>query len=320
MKIVCDNKIPYIRETLETLADEVVFLPGVDINNADLKDADALIVRTRTKCNEQLLCGTNVKFVATATIGFDHIDAAYLEKAGIYWTNCPGCNAASVEQYVREGLKCLIADGKISTEEGKNKLAVIGHGHVGSRISRMAKELGFEVYVYDPFLFPKNSFEPVYDCDVITFHTPLTRSGNYPTYHMVNADSFARLKRKPAIINSSRGEVVDNAALVDAKDKGLVSELIIDVWENEPNISLELMNRCYIATPHIAGYSANGKVNADNMVVEALCKYFGKPLPEKILPPAVDYAGYNPKEDHERLTKSPELFEKLRGDYPIRLE
>lgn len=320
MKIVCDNKIPYIRETLEKLADEVVYLPGAEIRNEDVKDADALMVRTRTKCNAQLLEGTNVRFVATATIGFDHIDTDYMKQSGIYWTNCPGCNAASVEQYVRESLKCLLADGRISAKEGDNRLAVIGHGHVGSRIARMAKELGFCVYVYDPFLFPENGFDEVYDCNIITFHTPLTRNGEYPTFHMADADFFARLKRKPVIINSSRGEVVDNKALVEAKDNGLVSELIIDVWENEPNISLELMNRCYIATPHIAGYSANGKVNADNMVVEAFCKFFGKPLPEKILPPAVDYAGYNPKEDHERLTKSPELFEKLRGDYPIRLE
>lgn len=320
MKIVCDNKIPYIRETLEKLADEVIFLPGASICKDDVKDADALIVRTRTKCNEALLEGTNVKFVATATIGFDHIDTDYMQRTGLFWTNCPGCNADSVEQYIRESLKCLLKAGKISCEKGKNRIAVIGHGNVGSRVSRMAKSLGFKVYVYDPFLFPDNDFAPVYDCNIITFHTPLTRTGDHPTYHMADETFFNMLKHKPVIINSSRGEVVDNKALVEAYDKNLVSKLIIDVWENEPNISLELMDRCFIATPHIAGYSANGKVNADNMVVEAFCKFFGKPIPEKILPPAVDYPGYNPLEDHERLTKNPELFEKLRGDYPIRLE
>lgn len=320
MKIVCDNKIPYIRETLEKLADEVIFLPGASISKDDVQDADALIVRTRTKCNEALLEGTKVKFVATATIGFDHIDTEYMQRAELFWTNCPGCNADSVEQYVRESLKCLLSAGKISKEEGKNKIAVIGHGNVGSRVSRMAKALGFDVYVYDPFLFPGNDFAPVYDCNIITFHTPLTRTGEHPTFHMADEDFLSKLKHKPVIINSSRGEVVDNKALVEAYDKNLVSDLIIDVWENEPNISLDLMKRCFIATPHIAGYSANGKVNADNMVVEALCKFFGKPIPERILPPSVEYAGYNPLEDHERLTKKPELFEKLRGDYPIRLE
>lgn len=320
MKIVCDNKIPYIRETLEKLADEVIFLPGASISKDDVQDADALIVRTRTKCNEALLEGTKVKFVATATIGFDHIDTDYMQRAGLFWTNCPGCNADSVEQYVRESLKSLLSAGKICKEEGKNKIAVVGHGNVGSRVARMAKEQGFEVYVYDPFLFPENDFEPIYDCNIITFHTPLTKTGEHPTYHLADETFFNMLKHKPVIINSSRGEVVDNKALVKAYDKNLVSELIIDVWENEPNISIELMKRCFIATPHIAGYSANGKVNADNMVVEAFCKFFGKPIPERILPPSVEYAGYNPLEDHERLTKNPELFEKLRGDYPIRLE
>jgi len=320
MKIVCDNKIPYIRETLEKLADEVVMLPGADIKSEDLKDTDALIVRTRTKCNATLLEGTKVQFVATATIGFDHIDTEYMKEAGIFWTNCPGCNADSVEQYVRESLNCLLSKNKISTKEGENKIAVIGYGNVGSRVTRMAKEFGLSVYVYDPFLFPDNDFEPVYDCNIVTFHTPLTRNGEHPTYHLADADFFAKLKHKPVIINTSRGEVVDNTALLEAKQKGYISEMVIDVWENEPNISLNLMNNCFIATPHIAGYSANGKVNADNMVIAALCKHFGKPLPEKILPPAIEYAGYNPMEDHEKLIKNPELFEKLRGDYPIRLE
>ncbi|MCF0243699.1 MAG: 4-phosphoerythronate dehydrogenase [Bacteroidaceae bacterium] len=319
MKIVCDSKIPYIRETLEGIADEVVFLHATDIKKADLTDADALIVRTRTRCDAELLEGSKVRFVGTATIGFDHIDTEYLAKRGIFWTNCPGCNSGSVCQYVRECLKAAIHE-RAKSGLRSTTMAVIGHGHVGSKVARMAKDMGLDVYVYDPLLFPEQTFDKVYDCDIITFHTPLTKDGPYPTYHMADRGFFRRLTKKPVIINAARGPVIDTAALIDAKDRGIVSELVIDTWENEPNISRELLKRCFIATPHIAGYSANGKVNADNMIVRALCDFFNLPHPAEITPPSDGQIGYNPMSDHNKLMANPELFERFREEYPVVLE
>ena len=338
MKIIVDDKIPYIREKLDLLADDVVYLRGADISAEDVRDADALIVRTRTRCDRQLLEGSKVQFVATATIGFDHIDINYMAEAGITWTNCPGCNAGSVAQYLECSLLLLQQQKGLLLHDAT--IGIVGCGHVGSKVKAVAERLGMRVLVCDPPLEQAITHHPSpitfapldvieREADIITFHVPLTREGQYATYHMADDDFFHCLSRVPYIINTSRGEVVDNVALFQALEDGRVRDAILDVWEGEPNVNLNLLNRVFIGTPHIAGYSADGKVNADNMVIDALCQHFGLSHPGRILPPplptdlalsqsALDY--YNPLIDSEKLKNNPSTFEILRNNYPIRRE
>ena len=337
MKIVVDDKIPYISEKLALLADDVVYLRGADISAEDVRDADALIVRTRTHCNRQLLEGSRVQFVATATIGFDHIDTDYMDEAGIYWTNCPGCNAASVAQYLECSLLLLQQQKGLDLQQ--TTIGIVGCGHVGSKVKAVAERLGMRVLVCDPPLEAKsqklkaNSYVSMdvieREADVITFHVPLSHEGQYATWHLGNADFFQRLSRVPYIINTSRGGVVDNTALLQALNEGRVRDAILDVWEGEPHVNLDLLSKVFIGTPHIAGYSADGKVNADNMVIDALCRHFGLPHPGRILPPPLPadfkYTGsaldlYNPLIDSEKLKSDPSKFEFLRNNYPIRRE
>ena len=330
MKIIVDDKIPYIQEHLRLLADEVVALNGASINAADVRDADALIVRTRTRCDESLLKGSKVQFVATATIGFDHIDTDYLERVGIAWTSCPGCNAASVAQYVESSLLLLQQEKGISLPNAT--IGIVGCGHVGSKVRAVAERLGMHVLVCDPLLghsdfVPLSVIERV--ADIITFHVPLTRQGAYATWHLADETFFHRLPKVPYIINTSRGGVVDNTALLTAIQQGRVRDAVIDVWEGEPHLNEELLHRVFIGTPHIAGYSADGKTNADNMVIDALCQYFGLSHPGKVLPPKLPvdyhYTGnpldlYNPMRDSDALKTNPKRFEDLRNHYPLRRE
>ena len=338
MKIVVDDKIPYISEKLALLADAVVYLRGAEICADDVRDADALIVRTRTHCNQQLLEGSKVRFVATATIGFDHIDTDYMTQAGIYWTNCPGCNAASVAQYLECSLLLLQQEKGLDIQHAT--IGIVGCGHVGSKVKAVAERLGMRVLVCDPPLKEKEalthhpssitfvSMDVIErEADVITFHVPLSHEGQYATWHLGNADFFHRLTRVPYIINTSRGGVVDNTALLQALNEGRVRDAILDVWEGEPNVNLDLLGKVFIGTPHIAGYSADGKVNADNMVIDALCQHFGLPHPGRILPPSLPadfkYTGstldlYNPLIDSEKLKSDPSKFEFLRNNYPLR--
>lgn len=330
MKIVVDDKIPYIREKLALLADEVVALKGAEIGADDVRDADALIVRTRTRCDERLLKGSRVQFVATATIGFDHIDADYLLQAGIKWTNCPGCNSGSVAQYVECSL--LLLEQKKELNLRNTTIGIVGCGHVGSKVKAVAERLGMHVLVCDPLLGNEEfvSLEVIErEADVITFHVPLTHEGPYATYHMADEAFFHRLSRVPYLLNTSRGEVVDNDALLSALEEGRVVDAVIDVWEHEPQLDERLLQRVFIGTPHIAGYSADGKVNADNMVIEALCRHFRLPHPGYIEAPSLPddfiYTGeplqlYDPLVDTEHLKQAPQDFEKLRNHYPLRRE
>ena len=338
MKIVVDDKIPYIRETICQLADEVVFLSGAAITAADVKEADVLVVRTRTHCNQQLLEGSKVQLVVTATIGYDHIDTHWLDKAGIRWTNCPGCNSGSVAQYVECSLLLLEQQKKLPLSQ--STIGIVGCGHVGSKVKAVAERLGMHVLVCDPPLQKANSQKLTANsyvsldeierrCDVITFHVPLTREGQYATWHLADDAFFQRLSRVPYIINTSRGEVVDNKALLKALEEGRVRDAVIDVWENEPHPDAALLEKVFIGTPHIAGYSADGKVNADNMVVDAICQQFGLPHPEPIVPPTlpsdIHLTGspldlYNPMDDSRKLKAEPSFFEQLRNNYPLRRE
>ena len=336
MKVIIDHKIPYIEEAIQKIADEVVFLPGHAFTKEVVKDADALIVRTRTHCNRELLEGSQVKFIATATIGYDHIDTDYCAEAGIVWTNCPGCNAGSVEQYVHSVL--LLLKQKKGLDLAKSTIGIVGVGHVGSRVKRMAESLGMRVLLNDPPRADKGEqgfvdLETIaQECDVITFHTLLNREGKYATYHLAEEEFLFSLKRTPYIINSSRGEVVDTASLLAALSAGKVKDAIIDTWEYEPRISRELLSVAYLGTPHIAGYSADGKANATRMVLEALCRFFDihtdfdislSELSMTEFSEDQDEAhlqSYNPTSDSERLKSAPDKFEWFRGNYPVRRE
>ncbi len=340
MKIVVDDKIPFIRETISEITSDAVYLKGSDISADDVRDAEALIVRTRTRCDEKLLKGSKVKFIATATIGFDHIDTDYMDKAGIVWMNCPGCNSGSVAQYLRSSL-ILLCRNRGLVACASTTVGVVGYGHVGKKVAEEARQMGFRVIVCDPPLQLQGdvsedfvSLEDIKaQSDVITFHVPFVKLGDNPTWHIADDEFFCHLPKKPIIVNTSRGGVVDNKALLSALETGSVRGAVIDTWENEPDINRILLNKVYIATPHIAGYSADGKTNADNMVIEGLCRYFGIENRWHINPPSLpaDFVLhgseddmilqlYNPLEDSGRLKSAPARFEELRGNYPLRRE
>lgn len=334
MKVIVDDKIPFIQGQIEQIADDVRYLRGAAITAADVRDADALIVRTRTRCDEALLAGSSVQLVVTATIGFDHIDTQWLERNGIRWTNCPGCNAASVRQYVHCSLLALGLLRKDLT------VGVVGVGHVGTLVADDLEACGMRVLRCDPPRAEREGVDGFYtleqlaeQCDIITFHTPCTTTGAYPTHHLADAAFFASLRRKPLIINAARGPVVDTQALLTAMDQGVVRDVVIDTWEGEPAINMDLLRRAVIATPHVAGYSADGKANATRMSLQALCRHFGLPFELNIQPPALPEGFcygrstddpalrlYDPEADTARLKSAPDTFEQLRGDYPLRRE
>ena len=342
MRIIIDDKIPFIREAAAQLG-EAVYLSGSAISAEDVREADALIVRTRTRCDEALLGGSRVQMVATATIGYDHIDAEYLQRAGIAWTNCPGCNADSVAQYVQSALVLLEEAGHIRL--GEVTVGIVGVGHVGSSVERMLKRMGCRILRHDPPRQERGDEgfvgleEILAHADVITLHTPLTRQGAYATYHMVDDAFFDALHHRPVLINAARGEVVDEAALKMALKTGKIRAAVIDTWENEPCIDRELLSQVFLGTPHIAGYSADGKANGTRMALQAVAQHFGAQFTAPVVPPALPdgyayypqlyspehpYAEllrhYDPRRDSDALKENPEDFERLRGDYPLRRE
>lgn len=347
MKIVADDKIPFLKGALDSLA-EVVYMPGNQISREILKDADALLIRTRTRCTESLLAGTGVKFIGTATIGFDHIDIQYCKRNNISWTNAPGCNSFSVQQYIAAALLKISSEYQFNLKD--KTMGIIGVGNVGSKIEKFAQILGMKILLNDP---PRARNEGrknflsintvLSGSDIITVHVPLNVVGEDQTYHLFNDESFKKIKRGAWFINSSRGEVTDTQALKNVLYSGRLSGAVIDVWENEPDIDLELMQQAFISTPHIAGYSTDGKANGTAMVVNSLRSYFNLPLvnwyPENVPLPSspyilIDCSGkseeeiireavfhtYNIDEDSKRLRRSSVDFEKQRGDYQIRRE
>ena len=255
MKVVIDEKIPYLKEALLLAGYDVVAKAGVDINRYDVADAIALFVRTRTRCNAELLDGSSVRFIGTATIGYDHIDGDYCLENGIVWKNAAGCNAGAVLQYVQsviyEWTNCV---------KGLS-IGVVGVGEIGSRVAEWAGSVGMIVYKNDSPKEAKGaqglvSLEEIAEkCDIITFHPTLEYQGDYPTWHLADKKFFDSLKKCKLFINASRGEVVDNMALLDAIKESKIGAVALDVWENEPVISNELLEKVFVATPHIAGYS-----------------------------------------------------------------
>jgi erythronate-4-phosphate dehydrogenase len=347
MKIIIDDKIPYIRGAFEQVA-EVIYLPGNKTTPEIVKDANAIITRTRTICNEKLLKGSSVKFIATATIGYDHIDTDYCEIAGIEWTNAPGCNAESVNQYIASALFSWSLKNR--TELAGKTIGIVGVGQVGSRVARTCETIGMKVLLNDPPRERAEGSEIFTDlktiqqeADIITFHVPLNMTGEDATYHLVNLEFLQNLKKKPLLINSCRGEVFETKAVKQARKSGLISGLIIDCWENEPDLDLELLGMVDYGTPHIAGYSKDGKANGTKMSVRAVSRFFNLGLndwqPPGVEPPEnpvfeIDgnqrreysilaeaiLSTYNIETDDEALRKNPKDFEKQRGDYPVRRE
>tara|TARA_R110001592_G_scaffold296139_1_gene566462 strand:- start:14222 stop:15355 length:1134 start_codon:yes stop_codon:yes gene_type:complete len=276
MKLVADENIPLISRFFGEFG-EVVELPGREIKSSDLKDADILIVRSITKVNKQLLDGSPVKFVGSCTIGMDHLDTDYLQQQGIKFTNAPGCNANSVVEYLLSCLSILTETHDIHWDT--LSVGIIGYGNVGSLLAGRLKKLGMHYLAYDPFLKDPDlvSFERVMKCDVITLHVPLTTDTDYPTFHMFDRDVLSTLRPEQILINASRGAVIDNSALLDALNKEQHFTAILDVWEHEPEINIDLARKVFIGTPHIAGYSFDGKVSGTEMVYRSLCQVMGFP-------------------------------------------
>ncbi|MBE9517603.1 MAG: 4-phosphoerythronate dehydrogenase, partial [Bacteroidetes bacterium] len=278
IKIVADNKIPFLEGALESVA-KVEYLPGTEITRSHLLDADALITRTRTKCNRELLEGTSIRFIATATIGYDHIDTEYCREKGIEWINAPGCNSSSVEQYIVSTLLWLAMQRSLDLKA--LCLGVIGVGNVGRKVASAARALGMRVLLNDP---PREraegnaefvSLEELKEqSDIITLHVPLNKGGLDNTDHLVNREFLAQLKNGAILINSSRGTVVDEAALLEGIRSGKLSDVILDVFENEPAVDRKLLEALTLATPHIAGYSLDGKANGTTMSVQAISRFF----------------------------------------------
>ncbi len=349
IKIIADDKIPFLKGVLEPFA-SIQYLNYTQINNEVLKDVDALIIRTRTKCNADLLDGTNVKFIATATIGFDHIDTNYCEEKNIKWVNAPGCNSSSVLQYFALALLNLADKKNILLKE--KTLGIIGVGNVGKKIEKFAHTIGMNVLLNDP---PRERTEGsnnfvsldylIQNADIITFHVPLNKDGIDKTYHLADESFFEKFNSQKILINTSRGEGIKTEALKNAVKQKKISSLILDVWENEPQIDNKLLNLTDIATPHIAGYSADGKANGTAVCVNELNKFFNLGLNENWYPEEIPLPNnssqiivdcknksfqqiifelvnhtYKIFDDDNRLRKSTETFEQQRANYPVRRE
>ena len=348
MKVICDSDIPFLKGALEPHC-EVVYARGSEISRDMVKDADALVIRTRTKCDANLLEGSKVRFIATATIGYDHIDTRWCESHGITWTNAPGCNSWSVQQYIGSILVTMARQFGFSFRE--KTLGVVGVGNVGSKVARLAALLGFRVLLCDPPRARREgsgSFVSIDDIisrsDIITLHVPLIRDGEDATFHMFDSSRLASMNRNQILINSSRGEVVDGAALKNALSRKNILAASLDVWENEPQIDPELLSLLFTGTPHIAGYSIDGKATGTTMSVQALGKFFDLPckdwevteVPPSLQPTefSIDVTGKTPQEvladailhtydiknDDAALRTDVASFEKQRSHYPVRRE
>lgn len=286
IKVVADRNIPYIAGILEKYVDEVVFLSGSSITAEDVRDADALFVRTRTKCGKALLEGSRVRFIASATIGEDHIDRNYCESAGISVYIAKGCNSGGVMQYVYTVLSHFALDSGYDFR-GKT-IGVVGVGNVGSKVSAVAERLGMHVLRCDPPVAralasegrDSSAYIPLDDLlgmsDIVTLHVPLDSS----TRAMASSGFFGLMRPGAVFFNTSRGEVVDEKALLSHRDR--LSLVALDVWNGEPHISADTLSAADVATPHIAGYSLQGKINGSNMVLNAFGKFFSVPDLQKL--------------------------------------
>lgn len=341
MKIVADCDIPFLQGVLEPFA-EVVYLRGDEIRAADVADADALLIRTRTRCDSSLLAKSRVKFIGTATIGYDHIDTAYCSWHGINVTTAKGSNARGVLQWVSASLAWLAQNkGK---EPSKTTLGIIGVGNVGSLVRKYAMEWGYRVICSDPprehaeKLTSQDGFHPlrkiISQSDIITVHTPLSITGPHTTYHMVNREFLVSTKDNAVIFNSSRGSVVEPGALLNTIENRK-RDFIIDTWNNEPDIDRTVLEGVLLGTPHIAGYSQQGKATATAMIVNGLAAKFNLPL-RNWFPTGAYHSSPRPVSWQEMCETMPEYFdivhessvlksnpgefEQMRNSYNYRLE
>ncbi len=295
MKIVADQNIPYAEEAFSRLG-RVCLYPGREISADVLRDADILLVRTVTQVDESLLAKSPVRFVGSATIGYDHVDTAWLKSRGIGFSAAPGCNANSVGEYVAAALLTLANRHRFSLN-GKT-IGIIGAGNTGTRVAEKARAMGMHVLLNDPPLARKTKdpiFRPlkelISDTDVLSFHVPLTSEGRDTTWHMGNKKLFDALKPGTILINCSRGPVLKTADLETALNDEIIGAAVIDVWENEPDIPCSLLKSVDIGTPHIAGYSRDGKANATRIIYREACRQLGvsdtwtpRYLPEPVYP------------------------------------
>ena len=354
VKIIADENIPFVAECFSSVG-EVEVVPGRQITPGAVADTDVLLVRSITRVDEHLLAGSSVRFVATATIGFEHIDIEYLSRNNIGFASAPGSNANSVAEYIVAAL--LSVAQKKQIELAGKSIGIVGVGNVGSRVEKKAKALGMKVYLNDPPLQRQTGdpkylpIEELFDCDFITLHPPLTFEGIDRTFHLADEKFFESLKAGCIFVNTARGGVVDTSALKAAIKSGKLGAVVLDVWENEPNIDTELLRMVDLSTPHIAGYSLDGKIAGMIMIYEAACKYFGlertRTIEDFLPEPAVPQLQANPKagRDEDVLRETVEkiydikkddrnlwwlldrpqgkrgaFFDKLRKDYPVRRE
>lgn len=333
-KVIIDKHIPFIEGRLEPLA-SVQYVAPEDITATVVRDADVLVVRTRTRCDARLLEGSRVRFIATATIGYDHIDTGYCRTHGIGWTNAPGCNAQGVCDYV------MTAIGYAERVSGKRyrTLGVAGVGHVGKLVAEAGRRRGMEVLLCDPPRAEReggNGFvgldELIAKADIISLHTPLTYEGKHATWHLINEARIAHLRSGCLLINAARGGVVDERALLDRLNKADTAagapDIVIDCWKGEPHINGELVQKALLATFHIAGYTRQGKINASEMCIKAvtdfLCTGKGDNSPANCCTIQQNDLTLQPQTDFDiealsrQLKAQPALFERLRESYPLR--
>ncbi|MDE5814192.1 MAG: 4-phosphoerythronate dehydrogenase [Muribaculaceae bacterium] len=330
MKIIADKNIPFLTGRLPEA--DLIRLPASEIDAEAVRDADALIIRTRTHCDESLLKDSKVKIIATATIGTDHIDLEWCRDNDIIVRNAPGCNAPGVALYVWSN---LLRNG---FDPDKDTLGVIGCGNVGSIVAEWGERLGARTLVCDPPRKEKGLTDRSYlsleevlaQSDAVTLHTPLTHEGEHATFHLINKQSLGHLKPGTIFINASRGEVADTEAIIEAIEDKRIRTAVIDTWEGEPEINLHLLELASTATPHIAGYSAEGKERATRMTLEAVGEVLDIPVdlsglqgpyvaPLSLTPESI-LKHYDPQQMTDALKTTPEEFEKLRNTYQLHSE
>ena len=276
MKIVADENLAFTDYFFAEFG-EIQQAAGRTLTHVDVADAEALLVRSVTQVNSALIQNTALKFVGSATIGTDHLDISTLEQQGIAWSNAAGCNAQAVVEYVITAL--LHLKPELIEANTQFTLGIVGLGNVGSRLATMAKFMGWNVIGYDPFVQREHVQQVEFDqllaqADAISIHVPLTKTGPHPTYHLINAEALSNMKPSAILINSARGPVVEEAALM-ADIQQTQRQVVLDVFEHEPEISAALLNLISIVTPHIAGYSLEGKARGTQIIYQAFCENFG---------------------------------------------
>lgn len=280
MNIVADENIPLAAELFGALG-QVQLYPGRSISAGIVNNADVLLVRSVTPVTESLLKNSQVRFVGSTTIGVDHIDTNYLNQRAIGYCNAPGCNAQSVVEYVVSVLSVLSEQQAFRLQE--KSIGIVGRGQIGSRLAGTMKNLGLQVVAHDPPRRDRGETD-LYDlqealaCDIISIHVPLVTDGPYPTNKLLSSEHFEDLTESQILINSSRGNVLDEEALLQKLKKPGRPTVVLDVFDKEPAINVELAKLCHFATPHIAGYSLEGRTNGSEMVYRKLCQYSGLPI------------------------------------------